>query len=128
MQFLDSDSISTCSFSPRKCLMDRRGLLLWFSSKYSTQISAFCFFVYLIFLSYLFVSLLSYTSFVSYTIKTFSTHSLPPVSPQIIHFLVFIDVHIVCAIQGLSCTLNLIQAVMSMAEILLVVLTERQEA
>lgn len=114
-------------FSPRKGLMDG-DCCCGFYPDIASSSSAFCFFVSLIFLFYLFVSLLSDISFASYTTKTFGTHSLSPVTPQIIPVPIFIDVNIVCAIQGLSSLLNLIQAVTSMAEILLVVLMKRQEA
>lgn len=70
MQLLASDSISVCFFSPKKCLMDRQGLLLWFAPKYSTQLVSFLL-LCLSDISFLcfFVSLLYDISFSSHTTK-----------------------------------------------------------
>ena len=45
----------------------------------------------------------------SFMIKSFRTPSLPPVTPQIIPLPVSVDGNIVCDVQGLSSTLNLIR-------------------
>jgi len=100
MQSLGSNSISIPFFSPRECLMPdvQRGIV-------AVIVTQICHPARQLFAS-LFIAFDSSSS--SFRTKSFRTPPLLPVTPHIIPFPVPVDVNIVCDVQGLSSTLNLI--------------------
>lgn len=102
MQLLGSNSISIPFFSPGECLMPdvQTGIVAVVFTQIchpARQLSAFLFIAFDI-------------PSPSFRTKPFGTKPfLLPVAPQSIPPPVLIDVNIVCDIQGLSSTLNLIQ-------------------
>lgn len=101
MQLLSSNSISIPFFLLRECLMPdiETGIV----AVVFTQI---CHPAHQLFTS-LFITFDIASS--SFRTKSFST-PLPPVTPQIIPLPVSVNMNIVCDVQGLSSTLNLIQS------------------
>lgn len=116
MQLLSSNSISIPFFLPRECLMPdiETGIV----AVVFTQICHPAHQLFTLFITF-------DISSSSFRTKSFRT-PLPPVTPQIIPLPVWVNVNIVCDVQGLSSTLNLIQS-HGCSWKLLVALTQRQQ-